>query len=271
MMKWMHKVMALVVCMSLSGACFSGLWRKYFLNERDNENVEFEYRLLKCTAIGYFLPVPLIIKLLNSESLIAKCANPALGAAVFWLWCAGALIGVGRMAISCLRLRRILRPKLPINRAEETLFLDMKSALRINRSVRVCKCYGAFAPCAYGFFRPIVLLPVEDFCESELEIIAFHELSHIKKNDFAWKMLFENIAIIFWFMPLSRLMRDAVCKWSEEQCDALCCRRYSVREYLELFLKINSLCQTPVRMFRKKQGNLYKRALRVAKKSKETL
>lgn len=76
------------------------------------------------------------------------------------------------------------------------------------------------SPFVTGVFRRKVVVPYENYSKSELAIILYHELNHIKKSDVIFRYLTMLAIIINSINPLAYLLWSQVLIWSEADCDA---------------------------------------------------
>lgn len=104
--------------------------------------------------------------------------------------------------------------------------------------------------------KPQVLLPEQDYTETELELIFYHELSHYKHRDLNWKVFVIMITMIQGFNPFVYPLINIISFWSECMADVSALEasgnRYSAKQY---FAKIESLM--PESTDRKKDKYLF--------------
>ena len=76
-------------------------------------------------------------------------------------------------------------------------------------------------PMVWGIFRPVILLPIGagSWQTERLRAVLFHELAHIKRQDWVMQMIAQIVCAIYWFNPLvwfaARWMRIE----AEQACD----------------------------------------------------
>lgn len=111
------------------------------------------------------------------------------------------------------------------NRAEcsvktKGVFYDICRELKLKeKHIQLATCYHIESPEQFGLFYPVILLPTEDYSDSELRFILYHELSHVSQKT-AWVKLLSLAAVILqWFNPFSWLIRRSIFRWSEYICD----------------------------------------------------
>jgi hypothetical protein len=77
----------------------------------------------------------------------------------------------------------------------------------ICRPVSLCVASGSTVPATWGFWRPVVLLPVEalDWPQDRLRAVLLHELAHVARSDFLAQTLGRFACALHWFNPLAWL------------------------------------------------------------------
>ncbi len=97
--------------------------------------------------------------------------------------------------------------------------LKLKHELHIKSTIHIAEVPGASGPMMMGFFRPVLVLPKEQYTQEELFFILKHELIHLKRRDVWMKFLFVIANGIHWFNPLVWLMRREADIDMELSCD----------------------------------------------------
>ena len=75
------------------------------------------------------------------------------------------------------------------------------------------------SPMVIGLFRPLLLLPGEDFGPEELAFILRHELTHYRRRDLWYKLALLAANALHWFNPLVWLLRREAERDLELTCD----------------------------------------------------
>lgn len=137
------------------------------------------------------------------------------------LWAAGALCFFGIHFISYVRYkRRLLKTG---TRIEDSLFAcqmqELKQELAVSRSVPAIEFHEAASPMVTGFFRPVLVLPKEQYSAEEQYFILKHELVHLKRGDVYFKLLLVAANAVHWFNPLIWLMQKEAAVDMELSCD----------------------------------------------------
>lgn len=83
--------------------------------------------------------------------------------------------------------------------------------------MQVCKKVAS--PMIVGLLRPVLLLPSEQYDDSQWEMILKHELIHYKRHDILYKVLLLAAQAVHWFNPLIYVMTQAANRDLELSCD----------------------------------------------------
>lgn len=96
-------------------------------------------------------------------------------------------------------------------------------------------------PFTYGFFRPVILLPValvNQLSMDEVETLIVHELTHISNNDYLLNFLLLVADTLFFFNPFMRYIISNIKLEREKNCDWQVLQfNYSPVLYAETLLK----------------------------------
>lgn len=143
------------------------------------------------------------------------------GQAAARIWAAGGVAVLCWQLFGFLRFRRqIHRWSLPPKRPELRAALDhLTQELKIRQPVRLVICPRVSSPMMTGIFRPVILLPREDYALWELSFILKHELVHLRRKDILYKSLMLAACIVQWLNPLVYLMVWEAGKDIEISCD----------------------------------------------------
>ena len=150
----------------------------------------------------------------STWSIIARVATAA------WI------IGVGLVSLYFLvghtRMNGICRRARPAERYGTGF-----APIRITKEMR--------SPCTYGLFRPVILIPAEFMKRAQartIRAIILHEAEHVRNRD-QWLQLLTQIAVaLFWWHPVSWIMRYEGLRLSEYLADAGASGRLSANAYL---------------------------------------
>jgi len=108
---------------------------------------------------------------------------------------------------------------------EETLetALNIVQMFGINvkkQKLNVYICRKIPGPMVIGIFRPMLLLPGEDYDYIKLKMILSHEAIHIKRHDTSYKFLLVIVCAIHWFNPFVHIMSRKANNDMEISCDS---------------------------------------------------
>ena len=143
-----------------------------------------------------------------------------LGVVLLSLRTAGGLFVIERMR------RRELRP---VGRELYLKCVALQLRMGFERFIRYCECDRLDAPAAFGWIRPVVLLPVRalsGLTEEQIEAVIAHELAHIRRLDCfvnlfqigVETLLFYHPAV-WWVSQRIRIEREHCC---DDEAVALC-------------------------------------------------
>src|SRR5471030_2730928 len=80
--------------------------------------------------------------------------------------------------------------------------------------LRICATSELPIPMTWGVIRPTIVLPrdADTWSDKRFEATLLHELSHVRRCDFATQLLAEFVCALYWFNPLvwlsARTMRS---------------------------------------------------------------
>lgn len=122
------------------------------------------------------------------------------------------------------------------------LFCMIKSnEFGIKRKVSLWYSNTINTPLTFGFFKPIILLPValvNNLSVSEAESLIIHELAHIKSNDYFLNWLLIISETVYFFNPFFLIIVNKIRMEREKNCDASVLQyTYTPISYAETLLK----------------------------------
>jgi len=157
------------------------------------------------------------------------------------LWLAGIILFISYQYIGyALFKKSVLRWSIPVRdkriiEIRNQLLADMS----IKKSIKVMTCKKISSPMMMGVYRPVILLPHEDFCIDDLKVILKHELIHYKRHDIWYKLFLMYANAVHWFNPLVYLMVCEASKDIEISCDEEVVKNANIRfreQYCEVIL-----------------------------------
>ena len=134
------------------------------------------------------------------------------------------------------------------------LFTRLKSfEFGIRRKVELWYSSNISTPMTFGFFKPVILLPIallNNLSLEETETLIIHELTHIKNNDYFLNWLLVACETVFFFNPFIQMIGNSVRLEREKNCDTHVLQfNYPAISYAETLLKVASFKTTPAPFF----------------------
>lgn len=128
----------------------------------------------------------------------------ATAALMVWIIPTAALLF--HLVIGFLRVRRTVKAAVPLASRKWAALHDL--AIRqvgFKRTVRLLISTDIEIPATVGVFRPVVLIPShgEDWHEDRQMAVLLHELVHVRRLDWAVRMLARVAKAVYWFIPLT--------------------------------------------------------------------
>jgi beta-lactamase regulating signal transducer with metallopeptidase domain len=128
------------------------------------------------------------------------------------------------------------------------LFTELKShQFGIKRKVKLWLSNSVNTPVTFGFFKPVILLPVallNNMSTQQAETLILHELTHIRTNDYLlnWFLLFADT--VFFYNPFVTSLCNKIRMEREKNCDiAVLAFEYSPALYAETLLQAERMKQ----------------------------
>ena len=235
----------LLYCAIAGTLLASAVWFLLRLFPRRNSRTSFAvwFSTLLATAL---LP---LVRLLSGDT-----ANSAGGHAlvtvstawawyVFLAWAGMASIGLARVALATVQLRRMRAEASAVDL--KTLGADLRALMedfQRCRKVSVLVSQRLEVPTAIGFYKPAIILPawlLESTPAEELKYILLHELAHLRRRD-DWTNLAQKIlkALLF-FLPSVWWIERRLSLDREMACDdAVLAHSGSPRGYAECLARV---------------------------------
>src|SRR5438094_597556 len=145
-------------------------------------------------------------------------------------WFLGVVLLSLRTAGGLFLIERIRRKELrPVGRELYLKCIALQLKMGFERVIRYCECDRLDAPAAFGWIRPVVLLPVRalsGLTEDQIEAVIAHELAHIRRLDcfvnlfqIAVETLLFYHPAVWWVSQRIRTEREHCC---DDEAVALC-------------------------------------------------
>lgn len=170
--------------------------------------------LLSGLALLLLLALPFLALLpgwavLPSSAVSGSIAEPSILA---WLLPAGMLVGLVRLLVSSIRLRRWIHASKAI---ESCLTAD-------GRRIEIRCLPGLQGPCAVGIRRPAILVPSHwsSLPPVDRRMVLAHEVAHHQRRDPLWRLLGALACAIHWFNPFAWWLARRHAFQAELACDA---------------------------------------------------
>lgn len=121
------------------------------------------------------------------------------------VWVGGAALGLARLALGVVRVRRVVARSEDVSEATLTAARCLAERLRVALP-DVRSSSDVTSPVLYGRVRPTILLPramAEETKDAELEAALAHELAHVAGRDAWWDLAMRLAACAAWPHPLA--------------------------------------------------------------------
>jgi beta-lactamase regulating signal transducer with metallopeptidase domain len=92
----------------------------------------------------------------------------------------------------------------------------------INRKVNIWYSENIHSPMTFGFWKPVILLPValvNKLSLEQTESLVIHELTHIKNHDYILNWLLVTTEAIYFFNPFVKIVAHKIKLEREKNCD----------------------------------------------------
>ena len=112
--------------------------------------------------------------------------------------------------------------------------------------IELCSAQSISQPCTVGIWKRSILIPedlLNTLTESEICIILGHELTHIRKNHVALKVLMFVLSSLNWFHPVLHMLKSSLNEWIEISCDedlTVTANGKSREAYANMLVKLSS-------------------------------
>lgn len=115
----------------------------------------------------------------------------------------------------------IFNNKIELNSDWNNKILQYCNTIGIKKNVKVYLSSAINSPAVFGFFKPIVLIPIQlttGLSSDQLEAVIYHELIHVKRYDSIINLVQNLLEVIFffnlpllWLSNLIRIEREKCC------------------------------------------------------------
>lgn len=104
----------------------------------------------------------------------------------------------------------------------QSLFATLVAKVGVNPNIELRISTLAIAPCAIGYLKPVILLPLGVLLgmnQQQIEVILLHELAHARRKDYVIGLTQTIIKTLFFFNPFLRWLSNQIDKEREHACD----------------------------------------------------
>lgn len=104
----------------------------------------------------------------------------------------------------------------------QCIFTTLAAKVGVNSNIELRISTLAIAPCAIGYFKPVILLPLAvltNMNQQQIEVILLHELAHARRHDYVIGLLQTLIKTLFFFNPFLHWISIQIDKEREHACD----------------------------------------------------
>lgn len=145
-------------------------------------------------------------------------ARWSLALVVTGILAGGIVLRLVWLAIGCRRLRSWRMAATPLDPVPATI-ATIERSLGVRARWFVSEQLTSAA--TYGLCRPIVLLPARDLGgpASRLQLVAWHELLHVRRRDWAFVVGEECLQAVLWFQPAVWFLIDRIRLHREQTVD----------------------------------------------------
>ena len=155
----------------------------------------------------------------SSSSNSSNLWNPAN---LLWLYAAGVLVLLGRLAIEQWKSRRLLARTSELEDGEwPALLRECTQRLGLTRSVRLVRSHEQAMPMTLGVRTPVIVIPMvaEMWDDDRRRAVLLHELAHVVRFYCLTQALAEVAAALYWPHPGSWWMARRLRVERELACD----------------------------------------------------
>jgi beta-lactamase regulating signal transducer with metallopeptidase domain len=186
----------------------SFVWALLRLLPRQNAGTRFAVWFLALVAVA---GLPWLGNFAVRHSLLATGSQPLVTVnsswvlAAFFAWLLAAGIAFLRLASGLWNLHQLRASCSPVDLAElDPEAIKTLAQFRDSRQVILAKSESVRVPAAFGFLKPMIVLPAWALSElpaDELNIILVHELAHIQRRDDWTNLLQKTLRAVLFFHP----------------------------------------------------------------------
>lgn len=139
--------------------------------------------------------------------------------AALWFVIAGAMLLEHVMDYHLFLYHVRRRSYMPQDSRYALALAKVREVWALPQSLRVMICPDMKTPAAVGVFRPVILLPSEQYDDSTMMLILHHEAAHLRRGDILVKWCAMLANCLYWFHPFVYLVQKELEQHLEIACD----------------------------------------------------
>jgi beta-lactamase regulating signal transducer with metallopeptidase domain len=158
----------------------------------------------------------------NNLSTLRSLPFKSIFTSLFLLFILYRLLRLGRAWSATRAIRRSATPVVISERLEKAMD-HCRQALGMGE-VSLLSSPSVMVPLTLGWRRPAIILPEQlaSGASPELQIAALgHEMTHIRRRDYAWNILYELLVLPISFHPAAALVKRRINETRELACDEI--------------------------------------------------
>lgn len=127
---------------------------------------------------------------------------------LFIIWITGAIFLLARKLYHYIRLVHLIE-KMPDAKNEMLLntWEHVKAKHPSIQNIRLVEINQNVSPFIIGLKKPIIVMPVYSFSQTEYEFILEHEIQHAIRHDSVLKLLADILCTVYWWNPLFYMLK----------------------------------------------------------------
>lgn len=137
------------------------------------------------------------------------------------LYCLSLVYLIGRLIFRIVELKA-LKKSIVIDASLKEMMKELHAQIPQNLTIGYSNKINS--PVVFGFFEPVILLPValcNQLSVDEIKLILLHELAHIFRNDYFFNYIQTIANIILCFNPFNHLLSKSLSLQREIACDEM--------------------------------------------------
>lgn len=152
----------------------------------------------------------------------------AVSTICFWIWGVGSVLLLGDFCYKIFLMKRIINQSRVVSDGDKLHEICREAALQLNYKgkFKLVVTDGFSTAISAGVFSPVILIPndMQNFTDGELIGILRHELMHYLRKDLLLQWGMNFIQCLFWWNPITYLVKSAIEQLIELRCDSMVCK-----------------------------------------------